>query len=517
MKRRMISMLLAVAMLLGLATTVFADSSFSDVPSNTWYSDPVAWAVEKGITTGTGNGKFSPDASCTRAQVVTFLWRSQGEPAPKSNANPFSDVKSNAYYYNAVLWAVENGITTGTGGNQFSPEMGCTRAQVVTFLWRSQGQPAPKSTANPFSDVQTGAYYYNAVLWAVENEITTGMSATKFAPDDQCTRAHVVTFLWRACGKPALAVWYGEGMYCVGTDIPAGDYYAVATYSGYSGYYCKYTDSSQDHIEDNDNFDTWTYFRAYEGQYLKLNRCKITSIQNAPTNLKPTDGYYGVGMYRIGVDIPAGEYKFIATESGYSGYYCGYTDITYEHIDDNDNFDTTAFYTVTNGQYLQVHRAKFELIAAAPDDGDHGGNENEDDSKYSYDEARELNDYAKKATAATTSSLQYLNKSYDGMNAVRAMYVNQAVYEIQTSMRYLAYSLEILEANVPLEYSSGDHATVTDVVRECYALLDAVDELQADESNYEEVRNQIMAVLVTAGGLNLKFQKATVDLLDAFT
>lgn len=522
MKKRLIALLLVLVMLLGTIPAAFAaDTSFSDVPANTWFTDSVAWAVDKGVTTGTGNGKFSPDDTCTRAQVVTFLWRSQDKPAPQNTNNPFTDVKAGQYYYDAVLWAVEKGITTGTSSTKFSPDEGCTRAQVVTFLWRAKGKPAPQSSNNPFSDVKAGQYYYDAVLWAVENGITTGVSSTKFAPDDECTRAQVVTFLWRAEGKPAPAVWYGEGMYRVGTDIPAGDYYAVAT-TNYAGYYCKYTDSSQDDIEDNDNFNTWTYFRCYEGQYLKLNRCKVVSIDFAPKNLQPTNGYYGVGTYRIGVDIPAGEYKFTAAESGYDGYYCAYTDITYEDIEDNDLFETTAYYTVYSGQYLKVNRAKFELIEAIepddPDDGgNNGGNDGEDDGKYSFDDARTLNDYAKKATDGTTKALQSLNKSYEGMTAYRVMYINQAISYIQNSMTYLEYSLEILESHVPLEYSSGDHATVTDVVRESYELLDQVDELVATEANYQEVRDQVLDVLMTAGSLNLKFQSATVELLDAFT
>ena len=159
--------------------------------------------------------------------------------------------------------------------------------------------------------------------------------------------------------------FYGEGMYRVGIDIPAGDYYAVAT-SG-SGYYCKYTDITQDDIEANDNFSTFTYFRAYEGQYLKLSRCKITSIENAPVVSAPDNGLYDVGMYRVGIDIPAGEYKFTATSG--SGYYCVYTDITQNDIEDNENFKSVVYYTVRNGQFLKVNRAQFQYLGA-PDTPD---------------------------------------------------------------------------------------------------------------------------------------------------
>ena len=171
--------------------------SFIDVADDVYYTLPVAWAVEKGVTNGTAPYIFSPENTCTRAQVVTFLWRAAGSPEPTSGANPFVDVKSDAYYYKAVLWAVENGITTGTSADKFSPNSACTRAQVVTFLWRAEGKPAPVSTANPFKDVNPSEYYGQAVLWAVENGVTTGSSADRFSPASTCTRAQIVTFLYR--------------------------------------------------------------------------------------------------------------------------------------------------------------------------------------------------------------------------------------------------------------------------------------------------------------------------------
>lgn len=164
--------------------------------------------------------------------------------------------------------------------------------------------------------------------------------------------------------NPKPIEWYSSSMYRVGSDIPAGDYYAVPTKDGYGGYYCKYTDSTQDDIEDNDNFKNFTFFRCYDGQYLKLSRCKITPIENAP-NYSSTDGTYGEGTYRVGIDIPAGEYKFTSNESKYSGYYCVYTDITYDDIEDNDNFDDVAYYTISDGQYLKISRATAQKIGNA--------------------------------------------------------------------------------------------------------------------------------------------------------
>jgi len=170
---------------------------FVDVVEDDWFATQVAWAVSEKITTGTSATTFAPYAECTRAQVVTFLWRAAGEPKPTSSKNPFTDVKSDAYYYNAVLWAVEKGITSGMSATSFAPDTSCTRAQVVTFLWRAAGEPKPTSSKNPFTDVKSDAYYYNAVLWAVEKEITTGMTITTFEPDGVCNRAQIVTFLYR--------------------------------------------------------------------------------------------------------------------------------------------------------------------------------------------------------------------------------------------------------------------------------------------------------------------------------
>ena len=141
---------------------------------------------------------FHPDAGCTRAQVVTFLWRAAGKPEPDSSRNPFTDVPESQYYYKAVLWAVEKGVTRGTSADRFSPNATCTRGQIVTFLWRYFGEPDPEGRKNPFADVSEGQYYYKAILWAVEKEITRGTSADKFSPGATCTRAQIVTFLYRS-------------------------------------------------------------------------------------------------------------------------------------------------------------------------------------------------------------------------------------------------------------------------------------------------------------------------------
>ncbi len=186
-------------------TTSFGDSKFADVKVGQYYYDAVAWAVDNGITSGTSATAFSPEQSCTRAQAVTFLWRAAGEPEPAGGNTGFTDVKAGAYYEKAVRWAVENGVTAGTSATKFSPNAKCTRAQIVSFLYRSAGSPSMGAAGEPatggsnaFWDVYSSAYYAEAVTWAVRNNITAGTSDTAFSPNDRCTRAQIVTFLYRS-------------------------------------------------------------------------------------------------------------------------------------------------------------------------------------------------------------------------------------------------------------------------------------------------------------------------------
>ena len=172
---------------------------FDDVrDEGQYFFAPVYWAVDRGVTKGTSETQFSPDAGCTRAQAVTFLWRAAGQPEPGRTDSPFEDVKEGTYYYKAVLWAVEKGVTTGTSATTFRPDATCTRAQIVTFLWRAQDQPEPWNSSNPFSDVKAEDYFCKAVLWALEKGVTRGTSDTRFSPNATCTRAQIVTFLYRA-------------------------------------------------------------------------------------------------------------------------------------------------------------------------------------------------------------------------------------------------------------------------------------------------------------------------------
>ena len=174
--------------------------TFIDVPASAYYAEAVNWAVAKKITGGIGNDLFAPNDPCTRAQIVTFLWRAAGSPAPKNTGTAFGDVKPGSFYEQAVAWAVENGITGGTGDGKFSPDATCTRAQAVTFLYRASGAPAVSGNA-AFSDVATNAYYADAVAWAAKNGVTDGIGGGQFGSGSDCTRGQIVTFMYRAYNK----------------------------------------------------------------------------------------------------------------------------------------------------------------------------------------------------------------------------------------------------------------------------------------------------------------------------
>lgn len=169
---------------------------FTDVKKTDYFADAVLWAVENGVTSGTSATTFGPNQSCTRAQAMTFLWNAAGKPEPTQTSMKFTDVPAGSYYEKAVQWAVENGITSGTSETTFGSNNACTRAQIVTFLYKLNGSPAV-STGDSFSDVQSGSYYENAVQWAVENGVTSGTGDTTFSPNSTCVRAQIVTFLYK--------------------------------------------------------------------------------------------------------------------------------------------------------------------------------------------------------------------------------------------------------------------------------------------------------------------------------
>ncbi|MBR1507632.1 MAG: S-layer homology domain-containing protein [Eubacterium sp.] len=201
MKRRIITIVTLFSILLVLwgGTGISSNASgFVDVPSGAFYYDAVNWAVANNITQGTDSTHFKPNSPCIRSQIVTFIWKAYGSPEPDTEVNPFVDIQNTDYYYKAVLWAVENDITSGMDATHFKPNKPCTRAQVVTFLWNAAGKPEPLSSYNSFSDVSINAMYFKAVRWAGEQDITYGTNATHFSPSNTCSRGQIVTFIYRA-------------------------------------------------------------------------------------------------------------------------------------------------------------------------------------------------------------------------------------------------------------------------------------------------------------------------------
>ena len=196
-----------------------AEEVFTDMPAEgNWAHDPIDWAYFNGITAGKTPTTFAPKDTVTRAEAMTFLWKTLGSPEPETTENPFTDVPEGKYFYKPVLWAVENEITGGATPTTFAPKSKCTRAQIMMFIWAAAGRPEPETTENPFADVDENKYYYKAVLWAVENEITGGIAADKFGPNNTCTRAQIVTFLYKA--EPLLTAekepvcWFVIGNIC---------------------------------------------------------------------------------------------------------------------------------------------------------------------------------------------------------------------------------------------------------------------------------------------------------------
>lgn len=204
MKKRIAVVLSLILVVSCLGIPVSATiRQFDDVKTDDYFYYPVQWAAANGVTEGIGANLFGPSKPCTRAQVVMFLWRAADSPAPSNVSNPFIDVSAEDYFYTAVLWAVENGITSGVNEKEFGPNQTCTRAQIVTFLWQFKDAPVPANPTPGFSDVDAGAYYAAPVAWALENEVTAGIGGSRFAPEQTCTRGQVVTFLFKTMGMVA--------------------------------------------------------------------------------------------------------------------------------------------------------------------------------------------------------------------------------------------------------------------------------------------------------------------------
>lgn len=429
-RKKLLAAFLTAMLLISLLTISAFAVSFSDVPSNSYYAAAVEWAVGQGITSGTSNTAFSPNQNCTKAQIITFIWRSQGSPSA-SISNPYSDLSGSEYYASAAIWAYEQGMTES---KVFSGSEPCTRSMAVDFLWRNDGRAIGNPTS--FSDVSDDAPYANAVAWAVEKGITSGTSATTFSPNGICTRAQIVTFLKRyndvkaqcahefeesvtpatctasgvkkqvctICGYskeeqiPALGHDFDNGVvetpatysapgktvftcrrcgkteyktipqkdislskysastYMVGADMPEGEYILIS--DSMSGYFNISADPSGRSILANDGFGAVAYVNAVRGTYLHLSRCYAIPYTDKIT-FNPVNNGYITGTYKVGKDLAPGTYKLTAISGGYYEI----TKTPQGNIQSNDFFGSGSTYiSVKNGEYVQLHHVLVEKV-----------------------------------------------------------------------------------------------------------------------------------------------------------
>ena len=280
--KKLLSLVICLIMAAQCATFVLA-ADFTDVKPEDYFASAVEWAVENNITAGKTETTFAPNETCTRAQAVSFIWRAKGSPEPAGTQNPFTDVKESHYFYKAVLWAVENGITAGMTPTTFAPNQNCTRGQIVTFLWNTEGKPVV-SAENPFTDVKESHYFYNAVLWAVENNITAGMSADKFAPNNKCTRGQIVCFLERCYKNVLEIVTQPADFYMEYSEVDAT--FTIEIQGGKPNYYYdwyvegekKATHGATDATSDSFTYHVTDYdFDNVQGSYLDV-VCYVTDI-----------------------------------------------------------------------------------------------------------------------------------------------------------------------------------------------------------------------------------------------
>ena len=283
--KKLLSLVICLIMAAQCATFVLA-ADFTDVPTTAYFYDAVEWAVAKGVTAGKTETTFAPNESCTRAQAVSFMYRAAGKPAVDGTVQPFTDVKPADYFATPVQWALENSITAGVTADKFGPNNPCTRGQIVSFLYRAAGSPEIGEVENPFKDVKDSDYFYNAVLWAVKNGITAGMSADKFAPNNKCTRGQIVCFLERYYNKGAELeiVTQPADFYMEYSEVDAT--FTIEIQGGEPNYYYdwyvegekKATHGATDATSDSFTYHVTDYdFDNVQGSYLDV-VCYVTDI-----------------------------------------------------------------------------------------------------------------------------------------------------------------------------------------------------------------------------------------------
>lgn len=548
MKKRIISFIVAVAMLFSInVNSVFAAvNPFVDVAKGIFYYDPVMWAVENNITTGTTSNTFSPDASCTRGQIVTFLWRSEGSPSVEGVENPFTDVEEGEFYYDAVLWAVEKGITKGISETVFGCNDPCTRGQVATFLYRAKGTPEVKNTTNPFIDVPSSEFYYQPVLWALENQITTGISKNIFSPNASCTRGQIVTFLYRAYFEK---VFTGSGDSVItGIELGAGDYYAEFMHKGSRNFIAKlyYGEKSyeymalankvgvctgQVYLDDVRSAggisDGWLEVKADGDWIIKIKRVSGTTTTNVSGTGQIVTGIFTATQNRTIFTLTHdGDRNFIVKVWEVGGKSYDYEVLTNEI----GNYSGQVVETLTAGKnyFFEVNADGNWTIDLGQGDpvtnyqqpgfsGDDSG-EAPDDTKYTYSEASELNGYATSAAKAINEALGLYNDVYGAGNyAYKKLYITQANTKINIAKMELEDALELIEDNQDIQITYKDYTSLTQLIQDSIDILDGILNKSVPDDDLDNFANETWQSAFDAQVLCIAFQSVTVEFLKVFT
>lgn len=440
------------------------------------------------------SSKVTTEATCTKDGIKTFTCSGCGDS-----------------YTEAV---------TATGHNysgKVTTEATCTKDGVKTFTCANCNDSYTEK-------IDGGHKWKDATCTAPKTCSTCKQTSGDALGHDYAEATATAPMTCRRCGdtvgKPM--VWYEAGMYKVGTDIPAGEYYVCAT-TNYGCYICVSSDSNGKNILENENFDTLHYITVENGQYLEVKRGKFTSVDGFETAFDPS--YVIEGMYRVGIDIPAGEYK-LSQDSTYSGYYCIYDNSTVDRdIQANDNFDNTSYVTVRKGQYLLLNRCYATLVSEIQDEPGSGGSgagnepeEDEDESLWTFSEASDLNGYSQDAFDEMGKGVEYVTKAMSNRNQTyKVMYYSYAVTYAQRTRVYLEKMKTLADNNAELTLTNSDYASLQEMITYTYDLCGTISTLDITADNYELYADELKNTSMEVYTLCLGIQKITVDLMKAFT
>lgn len=639
--KRFIAVILSLALLCSFVPAAFAASDGERQYAQALY--------DLGLFQGTGNNadgtpNFDLDRTPTRAEAVTMLVRLLGKDAEAkagSWTTPFTDVADWAKPY--VGYAYANGLTTGTSATTFGGEDPINATQYLTFVLRALGYTSgtdfqwdsawtksdeikltdgytynantTKFTRGDVAMISAGALYTkgkgedktlgekigkfelleltpenlkgvwknyyigesgythneevifdsntyqriaksNSSVDYSEGEFTIADGKVKsplknnyygiedmpvfdYSKEDFLARLNDGSYVLRSWSdfykkvekselldeglkvKKEQTIWIQEGTYRVGPDLPAGNYYAVCTDENSSGYYCIYSNAKQTDIINNDNFDNNTFFQVEDGQYLKLNRCKATLEENVPDSIAKVDdeGNYPAGCYRVGTDIPAGEYKFVATED--TGYYCAFSGMDKQNIVHNDIFKGSTYYETENGQILNVERAKFTLVGAGSSGSSGSSNSAADSSdyneagerKWSMSDATDLSKATQKASDATLNAYKACVEALK-TPALNTLSYSRAVSEVKTARMYLGDAMRLCKNRAEIPFTDG--STMLSNIEAVDELLDTIDDISITSSNVDDYAGTLEDTCHTASQDMVKVMILVSKFMDAF-